>query len=438
MKNHYKNNWGIIITICCWVAIFIFNLSPLSKNVNHRWIKFNGVDFDQYYAGSVVVSDNLWNIMYPTNLKETDRLASSELPLEMESAIIKKGGKTRTKFIYPPTSAILYYPLSLFSFYSGMTIFMVFLCVCYILFLHILQKEIELITNNKFIINLTILISGIGLPVGSSFTSCNISPLIPLCGIIALRGISNKNNRFFTSIAFVLGALTKGFSIVWVPFLIIFKQYKTILFCAIISLVLIYISYLKGATLDIYIHYIKEILPASKTLYRIGDANLTLSSFICYINNSESLTPLTKSILSTIKIFIYFITYFLLYRYCFKIKSKNKNIIGVVFFIVTVTFMLFSSHCLPSYIIYLLPFIPRIYCTIKEINSNKTLKKSLYILFTIGFLISYFPICNVIKHLLAIDILGYGRMFGYIIMLSISIFLLLYKSTKTTNFIREN
>lgn len=242
-------------------------------------------------------------------------------------------------------------------------------------------------------------------------SASNISPLIMLAIALVVNGIL-KNQTAAIVFGYIFVAITKGYSVFWVPLLLIVKKWKIVLWGGVFSILLL-IASIVVLGLENHLDFFSRIIPESICLYWIGDGNIGLPSLFAFLSGKSDGVPIPVPLsLSIVQYGFLLMTYFLVFRK--KHFSVSAWILGL--FLSLLIVLLFAPISWTHYILLLLPFFP----TCLKLNTGRKLLS----LYCIGWSLVWFPIGNMIKYLCKLPILGYGRTLGYICLLIWGVFTL--------------
>ena len=412
MKRILFHYWGWLGALLFWCALLFINGLDLFPSLQFRGCRYVGVDFDQYYAAGIAAYCSLWDVMYPDPAHYTKGHRPAEAPYResMATELQIRGASSQTKNIYPPPTALLFCPLGLWNYASAQRVFVVVLAISVICLLILLQRECQDLGIPLWAANTIVFFAATGLPVSESVMLRNITPAVGLFGILALRGIRSSHS-FGTVAGFVGAGLTKGFSVAWIPALFAWKRWRTIAWGGVVAILTIILCRALGCKLGVWEEYAKDVLPISRgNLYRIGDSNLGFPSFFAWLFHWNSVPRPVSRVFTMTQLLCFGTAYGL----SLKASRCRANVCfaqGIALFCSTLVFQTFSTVCWPHYSVNILPFLP------VAIAAAGNRKASLLVLL-VGFSMTWFPIGNAFKYLFHVPILGFGRFFGYVILIA--------------------
>lgn len=414
--NIFARHWGLFGVLAFWMLLLAINLLNLFPGVQFRGIRYHGPDFGQYYAAGVAASEGLWDEFYPDpeHYRIGMRPATAPYRPKMAAELERRGADTGTKNIYPPPTAILFAPLANWNYAIAQRRFLAFLGVCVICFLVLLYRECMDVGLSNRVTNFIVFFGGTGLPLTESVMFGNVTVLLGLSALLTLRGIRNGKTAA-TVIGFVVAGLTKGFSAAWTPALFIWKRWRIIVVGAFVAVLLLVLPFLLGGGTEVYREYISDVLPISRgNLYRIGDSNLGVPSFFAWMFHWNQVPRVVSRLFAFSQLAIIGLGY----GFAWRASRRLENVIPaqcLALLVATITFQIFSTVCWPHYSVNILPFIPAaIAMAAKRLRS--------LVVLVVGFALTWFPVGNALKHLLGIYVFGFGRFFGYVILLAWSVF----------------
>jgi hypothetical protein len=256
-----------LLLLVIFPAVLITNKNLLPRGLTPA---AEPVDFVQYYAGAQAVKHGLWQDLYPTPKSEIYDQPSSfqpwrhtflfnpqsaarerafypavNLPFasDCSPALLAVAPEARDhfRFIYPPPAALLFWPLSLFSFTvaSGVvwpTLAYVSLFVAISISVALLRR---LQTHASHAEGLVVIASLLIVFFGPlSLADGNITPI--LSGLIALAVLAFLNEwALVFAAAFILLFLSKTIGALWLPLLLIERRaWKIVGYLAAIAILL--------------------------------------------------------------------------------------------------------------------------------------------------------------------------------------------------------
>ena len=413
-RNLLSAHWGFVAALAVWVALAIVNLLDLTPSIQHRAIRHHGGDFDQYYAGAVAAKEGLWDSLYPVDLEKADYPMAAQLAPDIAATLSARGAtRNATKFIYPPPFATILLPLAGFSFTCAMRLFAVLSFAALLWFLALFRRECDDCRIPRFWANALIFAVGTGIPACESIMMGNATPFVGLAALLVLRGL-RRNQTGRTVLAFAIAGLTKGFSAPWVPALLIWRKWHTIVAGATCVLVLVAVTALLGAHFSTYETFVRTVIPASRGhLYYIGDSNLGLPSILAWCIGK--LPESANKLFAALQIGLITVAYTLAWRVPRQFQTMAQ---GLALFMATLSFQICSFICWPQYVFNIIAFLPlALRASLIHDQKNRAVIARFVIVAT-GFALAWFPIGNAAKYLFHVPLFGFGRLFGYLILLA--------------------
>ncbi len=411
-----KHQSGLIFVLITWLFLAITNLCNIPLFHHFRGATFSGGDFGQYYMGGVVANKCLWEHLYPVDLASSTSPDKSNITQFLAEELSKRNADVSWKYIYPPSLAVFLAPLDWMPFEISRMFFTILLFGSLVWFLILFRRECSDWNIPSKLSNLLVFFIGTGLPVCESIMMSNSTPFIALATLLALRSL-RKNRMTGTVFSFALAGLFKGVSVVWIPILLLSRRWKIVLMGTLIGATVTVLPLLFGAKIDLWAIFFKDIIPGSRKLYWIGDGNLGLPSFFAWLGSDETYTPSFIRMLPSIQIALLVFIY-AIYRYA---SNKYRILLeGLVLFLSTVIFQLFSPICWPHYAFNIVGFIP-ILLSMAGVKENRCLygfQRISSVIVLISFIFVWFPIGNAMKYLFHVPLFGFGRTFGYLLMLA--------------------
>ena len=410
-KNSLAKCWGLFLAAAFWICILLINVFHLFPDIQFRGVRYSGGDFEQYYATGVAAAEGLWDVAYPDSayFERGKRPATAPYRPKMQAELKRRGADTTTKNIYPPPTAILFVPLALWDFEKAEMFFLAIMGLSVVVFLVLLSRECAEVGLPNWLSGIFIAVVGTGLPLVESVLIGNVTVLIGIACLLALRGI-RKGKTPQTIIGFAIAGLTKGFSVSWVPALFIWKRWRVIVWGASIAAVLVAIPVALSGGCEVYREYFTDVLPISRgNLYRIGDGNCGLPSFVAWVFKWPQLPSSVSRCFTAIHLGL------VCSAYCaaWKASKCRENIVAaqsLAIFVATTVFQTFSTVCWPHYAVNVIPCLPA--------AASVALKRPRsFALLGLGFILAWVPIGNAAKHVTGIYFFGFGRFAGYVILL---------------------
>lgn len=398
------SNWGIFAVVIFWLCVIFANVC--CQNASPDRLKIGKTDFAQCYMGGVAVATGLTECLYPESHGDVLFL-SGTVKEPLNSCLLERKWYRSTVYIYPPPFALLLAPFAFLSYKAAFIIFSAVNFLAVFATLLLFKKHARRLfpqEKAKWLINTFVFLTGCSLPMIHAITTANITPLITWVVAVTLDGIL-QNKTAPIVFGYLFAAVTKGFSVFWVPLLLIVKKWKIVLWGGILSILILGASILVLG-LDNHLDFFHRVIPESICLYWIGDGNLGLPSLFAFLSGKSNGTPVPAPFgLSIVQYACLLLTYCLVYQ---KRKfSISAWILGL--FLSLLIEQLFSPICWPHYMLLLVPFLPA------GLKLNK--QRNLLFLYCIGWSLAWFPIGNMLKFVCQFPLLGYGRTLGYVCLL---------------------
>lgn len=301
---------------------------------------------------------------------------------------VPKDFPTGSRFLYSPTFAMFFSPLTIFSIKTATIILFILnqaaiLLALYILFKIFKQKKLAL---NDFIFAFIIL--DFYFPIYKIFKLGQIDILVFLFIVLALFYIV-KNKLYKSGFFILLSSFIKPFFLIFPFFLLLKKRYKPFLFLSIfvlISSILIFTFSGISRNIDYYKNVLPKLASKGVTLEYEKLENSTINGFMFrnfYQNKDNFLAvhfdnkTLDYIFLSIRGLIIFLVVLLILYK-----NNNSKEIILLDFSLLVVVFFLAQTYIHVMYLIFLL--IPFTYLFYDKLWQKS---KILIILTTISFLL---------------------------------------------------
>ncbi len=417
MKKAFVRHWGLCGVLVFWLALLAVNVLDLFPRIQFRGIRYHGPDFDQYYTAGVVAQKRLWHGLYPPDMATAPTPHDATLHPDVAEELARRGASSRVNNVAPPPLAVFAWPLAALPFRTAYKFFAVLQFAATIWFLVLFRKECDEFLIPPLLSNILVLLVGTGLPVSESLMLANSTTFVALATILAIRSV--RHHRTALSVfAFALAGLLKGFSAVWAPALLIWKRWRIVFWGAVCGMIVLAMPHFLGAGLDVWQRFFSDVLhTANGTPYWIGDQNLGLPSFFAWLFRKGTMPRFLSMILTVGQPILLVATYTLGWRAS---RFSETLAMGLSLFLSTLVFQLFSPHCWPHYAFNVVGFLPLILSASGvrngcRLNGIQWFSVGIVVL---AFVLSWFPIGNAAKYVLHAPILGFGRTFGYLLMLS--------------------
>ncbi len=272
-------------------------------------------------------------------------------------------------YLYPPSTLLLFFPLSLFSYDHARIIILALNHVTIVFFLWLLFIQIMKLTpkNNtiEIILSLFYILSFYPLVVLLNHGQVN---LFMACCLLIFWISLRSNKSFLASIFLVIAVLLKTYPIILIPFLLITKRYKTIKYFILLLVGIIAISYLLLPP-QIWQDWLTNVVPTGgygntpKDLF--SPAAIWNQSFNGFFSRLFSISrwspnPLIESVILA-KAFTYFTSagLFLISLYAVYVRNNKtpESVIDWMMLIFLPFMFLISPLSWEHHLVYILPSI---------------------------------------------------------------------------------
>ena len=416
MKNDLLRHWGLCGVLIFWLVLLAINVLDLFPGVRFRGIRYHGPDFDQYYTAGVVAQERLWHGLYPPDMGTASTPHGATLHPDVAAELARRQATSRVNNVAPPPLAVFAIPLAMLPFHMAYKAFAAVQFLATLWFLLLFRKECDEFRLPPNLANALVLVVGTGLPVCESLMLANSTTFVALATILALRSV--RHSQTASSVfAFALAGLLKGFSAVWVPALVIWKRWRTILWGAVCGTIILTMPHLLGAGLDVWQRFFSDVLhTANGTPYWIGDQNLGLPSFFAWLYPNCPMPRPLSVVLAVGQPILLVAAYTLGWRAS---RFGETLAMGLSLFLATLSFQLFSPHCWPHYAFNVVGFLPLAFSAsgVRTGCRLHGIQWFYVVIVALAFALSWFPIGNAAKYVCHAPILGFGRTFGYLLML---------------------
>ena len=389
--------WGVIVVVVFWALIFLANAFIPSHTP--RRLRYAPADFAQYYMGGAAIRYGIPGDLYPETAGKSLFLSGVVKP-SLAEKLKSKGRERSSVYIYPPPLALFFFPFTFLSYRTAALCFTALNCTAVLLSLLFLQSECNRFSIGRGLTNVFVVLAGCSLPMTYGILVANTTPMIMLSVAGILAGI-RKKWMHTTAMAFIFAGLTKGFSAPWSILLVLMRQWRIIASGAFFTILLLIASSFVFS-IETYVDFFRRIIPESRCLYWVGDGNLGLPSLAGFLLEDNN-PVLALQFISLAQYAAFLGVYYLVW----KNHTRSLTTWYLAMFLCTLTMQLFSPLCWPHYILLLLPFFPFGWA-----RSSKTGK----IIYASGWILAWFPLGNILKYVFKIEVLGYGRTLGYIIL----------------------
>ena len=170
--------WPVVLVASFWGVICLANVFNLIQKQESR-LHLPATDFRTLYAASVAVGDNRWDLLYPPALLE--KTPWSPISPELGDKLSVRGVSGFVfAWLYPPTAAILFAPLSILQFPYAWRLWMILNWLTFTVLMIYMESEMN---ENE---GLPVLLSEFGFPVGIAIRLSNGFLLIT-CVLLYVR-----------------------------------------------------------------------------------------------------------------------------------------------------------------------------------------------------------------------------------------------------------
>ncbi len=412
----FRRHFGLILVLAFWAALAVLNVFDIAPSVKFRGMRFSGGDFGQYFMGGVVANEGIWGDLYPKDISTAPSPDKATITTRLAFELSKRKACSSWKYIYPPPLAVFLAPLDWLPFTVSRRLFTALLFGAVFWFLVRFRRGCDDWNLPSRLANLLILVIGTGLPVCESVMFANATPFIALSSLLALRSL-RKNNVVGAVFSFALAGLFKGVSAVWIPALFLWRRWRILVAGLMVVVIVLALPHILGAPLDLWGQFLHDIIPGSRKLYWIGDGNLGLPSFFAWLSGEKNLPFALKRILAFLQLLFLILSYALAWRVSRKDLPRAE---GLSLFVSTIVFQIFSPICWPHYAFNVAGFLP-LALSMAGIRSGLRLRGAQWVssaIVALAFILAWYPIGNAAKYALHIPALGFGRTFGYLLMLA--------------------
>ncbi len=222
--NEYKKHWKSYLVI---IFIFILTYPTFLKEYGYRYLHISNVDFPSFWcAAKATFSQSV----SPYNL---DTLKSL---LDVEHIY---------PYLYPPSSLLLFYPLSYFTYDTARIVVLIFNHSLILLLLPLLFFKILKLSINRDIIEIIVGFVFIYFfhPIVILLNHGQVNLLL-LFLLLGFWIMTNRNNNITSAIFLVLAILLKTYPLIFIPFLIVTKKFKLLLYVTLFLSIISILSYI--------------------------------------------------------------------------------------------------------------------------------------------------------------------------------------------------
>lgn len=406
-----KHHWGLVCVAVAFSGFLFANL--IFPNALPPYIlRYMDNDFSQVYMGAVAVQTQSPDCLYPVSVPvppETallDRSRSLYLTGIVQeplcSTLQARGWWRGSVYIYPPPLAHFVLPFAFLPYFESSRIYLILLLGATLLSLGMMERVFRSHQSlTPFWTQVVIVLCGCSLPVLHGIIPGNINLLLLPFLAATLHGIAYQKTGWIVT-GFLAGALTKGFTVFWVPLLFCFRQWRVIGWGALVSS-LILLGSLAQLGLAVYHDFLTRIIPESRFPYAItaGLPSVFASLFPTSLY-SQILSPLLKILECLTYGFIYYLA-FRCHRHTdsrpLAVSISVSHTMILAQFACLVTFTLFSPLCWPHSLTLFFPFIPWVWNRFRHAKLHKTLFILTGILLPLGPLTKYALHCQFLDYL---------------------------------------
>lgn len=315
-------------------------------------------DFDPLYSVSIAAKANLWDAIYPPDMKTAESPIRATPDPRLKVLLEQHDAPCRTAWMYTPTAVVPLYPLSFFGYPTALGIWIALNAVALVWLAILLRFEFEHHRLPDKWANLLLAVFVTGMPVGALLTTQNLSLWFAVAILLVIRGLRNGTTTG-PVFGFILQGVTKGFSAVWVPLLFIWKKWSLLAWGAAMSAVLVGLSFLLGCKWETYLFFFTDVVPAVKGADFIrGDGFPFLLKLLAGADAPPSWLPAVCSILLVVSLGLVYVFSWRAERIRNRVRDDIDLFRGLALFLSFLLFQSFSNVCWPFYRVHLLAFLP--------------------------------------------------------------------------------
>lgn len=279
--------WPVLVTGLFWVSVLVANANkaiPEHRPPIAAWLSFDAtrdfVDFPTLYSTAMVVRERAWEKLYPSDIRTAPTPRSAKPHVETERRLRALGfSGTINPFLYTPLAAPLFLPLSFLSYRDALNAWLLVNWIVLLVVLALFRRELLVHGLSERLSSGLTIVAGVSMSASLLFRTANTETFNTLAILLALQGIRNRRN-IQTAIGFFLLGVTKGISIVWLPFLFVWKKWKLISIGIALGFAAFATIIALGCGIDVWLYYLADVLPATVSRYAYGEGfGQMLSSF---------------------------------------------------------------------------------------------------------------------------------------------------------------
>lgn len=222
-------------------------------------------DFSQFYMGGLLARQGEWGALYPTpvpgSLDNAGLITHSDAKQKWLLLERKHGIPDFTHFILPPSSALIFIPLSYLSYRQAFWVWTLILCVCtWCMALatgQLFQTLMGRPSRYEGILAILIVISPM---TARAIRVSNVSPPIALLLSLTLLSLVRKSDPVRGAGAVLLGALLKYASLVLTPLLFAMRRWRMLLWLGLFTLGVLLITFVVAGTTP-FLEFYYNIMP---------------------------------------------------------------------------------------------------------------------------------------------------------------------------------
>ncbi|MBQ3808986.1 MAG: DUF2029 domain-containing protein [Kiritimatiellae bacterium] len=252
-----------------WLVVAVANVTESLPKRMPGSLVFNderfGTDFSGLYAAGLACVHGHWDELYDKNASPGNQMSphfASELRRDMQT----RGGEYKSAWLYPPPAALLFAPFALLDYPTALRVWTGLNGLALLILLWLVKTELHDFGLSGFWIGLLIVLLGINMPVAFNFHQQNIAVFFAIAIFAAFRGLKRGSSGTIALAIVFLGA-TKGFSVVWIPFLLLWKSWRVLLNCSIITAAWLVLTAIAGCGLENYWTFLTSIIPATRSIH---------------------------------------------------------------------------------------------------------------------------------------------------------------------------
>lgn len=222
-------------------------------------------DFEQFYMGGVVAALDQWQALYPIphpkSLDNPGLRIHSEAKPEWKLLSKRLGVWDHTHFMLPPVSAVVFIPLSIFSYEQALWLWIAIETICIFAVALIAARLLRhLFGYRSRFEGILVLLIAISPLTARAIRIANVSPPIALAIGVSLLALVQERQPVRGAWALLTGALFKYATLVLTPLLVAMRRWEMLFYLAALgALSLIVTAQMAGFAP--FIEFYERILP---------------------------------------------------------------------------------------------------------------------------------------------------------------------------------